>query len=482
MVKEKAWNWIDTNQKRIIEISDTIWEYAELGLMEHKSSKLLADELERRGFKVERGVAGMPTAFVATWGSNHPIIGVMGEYDALPGISQKPVPYQDPVVEGAPGHGCGHNIHGVSGIAGAVAVKAAMEEAGLPGTVKFFGTPAEENYDGKVFMVRAGLFDDVDAVLSHHPSSVNTTGLGSSNAVNNVKFHFYGKSSHAAGSPEQGRSALDAVELMNIGVNFLREHIIEKARIHYVIEAGGNQPNVVPDYARSWYYVRSPERDQVDPLYDRILKIAEGAALMTETTLKVEFLGGCYNLLPNKALSDVVLANMREIGPPQYTEEELEFAQKIGETVPKEQKRDSLRKIELPNWEKYVDIDLVSEVIDPWDEGKVMAGSTDVSDVSWKMPTLESGTTTFVLGAPGHSWQAVACSGMSIGHKSLIFAAKTIAGAVLDLMTKPGLLEKVQDEFKERLIGRTYKCPIPDDIQPPLEVARIAAEASTKRK
>ncbi len=482
MVKEKAWNWIEKNQKRIIEICDTIWEYAELGLMEHKSSKLLANELERHGFKVERGVAGMPTAFVATWGSGHPVIGVMGEYDALPGISQKPVPYQDPLVEGAPGHGCGHNIHGVSGMAGAVAVKAAMEEAGLPGTVKFFGTPAEENYDGKVFMVRAGLFNDVDAVLSHHPSSVNTTGLGSSNAVNNVKFHFYGKSSHAAGSPEQGRSALDAVELMNIGVNFLREHIIEKARIHYVIEAGGSQPNVVPDYARSWYYVRSPERDQVDPLYDRILKIAEGATLMTETTLKVEFLGGCYNLLPNKALSDVVLANMREIGPPKFTEEELEFARKIGETVPKEQKRDSLRKIEFPNWEKYMDVDLVSEVIDPWDEGKVMAGSTDVSDVSWKIPTLEFGTTTFVLGAPGHSWQAVACSGMSIGHKSLLFAAKTIAGAALDLITKPELLKKTQDEFKERLIGRTYKCPIPEDIQPPLEVARVAAEAATKRK
>jgi len=481
MVKEKAWNWIEENKKRIIELSDTIWGYAELGLMEQKSSKLLADELERLGFKVVRGVAGMPTAFVAEWGRGHPVIGVMGEYDALPGLSQKLVSHKDPVVEGAPGHGCGHNIHGTSGMAGAVAVKMVMEEAGIPGTIKFFGTPAEENYDGKVFMVRAGLFDDVDAVLSHHPSSVNTTGLGSSNAVNSVKFHFYGKSSHAAGSPEQGRSALDAVELMNMGVNFLREHVIEKARIHYVIEAGGNQPNVVPDYARSWYYVRSPEREQVDQLYDRVLKIAEGATLMTGTTHKVEFLGGCYNILPNKALSDIVLANMREIGAPQYTEEELEFARKIGETVPEEQKRDSLRKVEFPNWEKYMDVDLVQEVIDPWDEGKVMAGSTDVSDVSWKMPTMEFGTTTFVLGAPGHSWQAVTCSGMSIGHKSLLFAAKTIAGAALDLMTKPELLEKTQDEFKERMKVRTYRSPIPDDVQPPLEVARVAAEAAKKR-
>jgi len=480
MVKEKAWNWIDANRKRIIEVSDTIWGFAELGLMEHRSSKLLADELERHGFKVKRDVAGMPTAFAAEWGGGHPVIGVMGEYDALPGLSQKPVPYKDPLVEGMPGHGCGHNIYGASGMAGAVAVKVALEEAGLQGTIKFFGTPAEENYDGKVFMVRAGLFDDIDAVLSHHPGSVNTTGLGSSNTVNSVKFHFYGKSSHAAGSPEQGRSALDAVELMNIGVNFLREHVIEKARIHYVIEAGGGQPNVVPDYARSWYYVRAPERDQVNPLYDRVLKIAEGAALMTDTTLKVEFLGGCYNILPNKVLSDIVLANMREIGPPEYTEKELEFAQKIGETISEEEKRDALRKREFPNWEKYMDVDLVQEVIDPWDEGKVSPGSTDVSDVSWKIPTMEFGTTTFVLGAPGHSWQAVACSGMSIGYKSLLFAAKTIAGAALDLMTKPELLKKAHDEFKEQLKGRTYKCPIPDDVQPPLEVARAAAEAATK--
>jgi len=477
MVKDKAWKWIDENRKRLTEISDTIWSYAELGLMEHKSSKLLADELERHGFRVERGVAGMPTAFVATWGEGRPVIGVM----ALPGLSQKPVPYKDPVIEGAPGHGCGHNIHGTSGMAGAIAVRYALEEAGLPGTVKFFGTPAEENYDGKVFMVRAGLFDGVDAVLSHHPSSVNTARLGSSNAVNSVKFHFYGKSSHAAGSPEQGRSALDAVELMNVGVNYLREHIIDKARIHYVIEAGGGQPNVVPDYARSWYYVRAPERDQVEQIYERVLKIAEGAALMTGTTHRVEFLGGCYNLLPNKTLSKLVVSNMREIGPPEYTEEEMEFARKIGETVPKEQKRDALRKAEFPNWERYVDVDLVQEVLDPWDEGKVMAGSTDVSDVSWVTPTMEFGTTAFVLGAPGHSWQAVACSGMSIGHKSLIFAAKTIAGAALDLITKPELLKRAQEEFKERMKDRAYKCPIPDDVQPPLEVARAAAEAAMKK-
>lgn len=481
MVKEIAWSWIDEHQKRIIEVSDTVWGYAEHGLMEYKSAKLLADELEQHGFQVDREVAGMPTAFIATWGSGHPIIGVMGEYDALPGLSQKPVPYKDPLKEGAHGHGCGHHIHGTSGLGGAIAIKVAMEEANVSGTVKFYGSPAEENYDGKVFMVRAGLFEEVDACLSHHPSQANTVRLGSSNAMNSVKFHFYGKTSHAAGSPEQGRSALDAVELMNAGVNFMREHIIEKARIHYVIEDGGGQPNVVPDYARTWYYIRAPERDQVDHIYKRVLKIADGADLMTETTHKVEFLTGLSNLIPNKALGEIILTNMREIGTPTYTEAELDFAKTIGETVPLEQKRDALRSHKFPNWEQYLDVDLVQEVLDPWDAGMVMGGSTDVSDVSWNIPTMEFATTTFVLGSPGHSWQSVACGGMSIGHKSLLFAAKTIAGAALDLITKPELLKKVRDEFHTKMKGRNYVSPIPDDVPPPLEVARATVEALERK-
>jgi aminobenzoyl-glutamate utilization protein B len=475
-LKEYAWGWIEDNKERIIEISDAVWEYAELGLVEYKSSKLLADELESHSFRVERSVAGMPSAFMGIWGSGKPVIGIMGEYDALPGISQKPVPYKEPLREGAPGHGCGHNIHGASGMAGAIALRYAMEKTGLEGMVKFFGTPAEENYDGKVFMARAGLFDDVDACLSHHPSQMNTAGLGSSNAMNSVKFHFHGKTAHAAGSPEQGRSSLDAVELMNIGVNYMREHVVEKARIHYVVEEGGGQPNVVPDYARTWYYIRAPERDQVDHIHDWILKIAEGAAMMTGTTLRVEFLGGIYNKLSNKTLSGLVIANMREIGAPTYTVEELEFARKIGETIPPEQKRDGLRKREIPDWERYIDVDLVTDILDPWDEGKVSGGSTDVSDISWNTPTMEFSTTAAVLGTPGHSWHFVSTSGMSIGHKSLIFAAKTIAGAALDLMTMPEVLEKAKEEHKERLKGQTYRSPIPDDVGPALEVAREAAE------
>jgi len=476
-MKQKAWGWIDENNEHIIGLSDSVWEYAELGLMEEKSAELLSGELEKAGFKVERGVAGMPTAFVATWSNGKgPTIGLMGEYDALPGLNNKKVPWKEASREGAPGHGCGHNIHGVTAVSAAIAVKHAMEVGKIKGTVKMYGCPAEENYDGKVFMVRTGLFNGVDACLSHHPGSFNTAGLGSSTAINSVKFHYYGKTSHAAGSPEQGRSALDAIELMNVGVNYLREHVIDKARIHYVIEAGGGQPNVVPDYARSWYYIRAPERDQVDHIYARILKIAEGAALMTETTLKVEFLTGVYNNLPSKVLSGVVVANMREVGAPKYTTEDLAYAAEVAKSFPKEQKIDNLRKSKLPNWEKYVDVDIVTDVLDPWNEGEVSGGSTDVSDVSWQTPTMEFGTAAFVLGAPGHSWQTVTCGGTSLGHKSLIFASKTMAGATLDLLTKPELLKQAKEEHAKKMQGRTYKCAIPDDIQPPLAVAREQAQ------
>jgi aminobenzoyl-glutamate utilization protein B len=389
MVKETAWGWIDQNQKRIIGVADTIWGYAELGLTEAKSSKLLQDELRKHGFKVEAGVADMPTAFIATWGSGKPVIGIMGEFDALPGISNKVVPEKTPLKEGAPGHGCGHHIHGTSGVAGAIAARYALEKAGGKGTIKFYGTPAEENFVGKVFMVRAGLFDGVDAVISHHPDSVNSATVGSSTAVNGVKFHYYGKTSHAAGSPEQGRSALDAVELMNIGVNYLREHVIQEARFHYVIEEGGGQPNVVPDYARSWYYIRAPQRDQLDSIYKRILKIAEGAALMTETTLRVEFIMGLYNLIPNRAIAEVITGNMKEIGAPQHTAEELEFAKRINAGLDRRVKVDDLKRQKVPTWERYADMEMADDVLDPFGEDYCSAGSTDVGDVSWIVPAVE---------------------------------------------------------------------------------------------
>ena len=469
-VKESAFKWIDEKRERIIEVSDEIWGYAELGLIEFKSAKLLAGELESHGFKVKMGVGGMPTAFVATWGRGKPVMGIMGEYDALQGLSQKVKPEKEPLEPGKPGHGCGHNIHGTSGMAAAIALRYAMGEHRVKGTVKFFGCPAEESGSGKVWMVRDGVFDGVDAVLSHHPGNMNVAPLSSSLANNSVKFHYRGKTAHAAGSPEQGRSALDAVELMDVGVNFLREHVIQDARIHYVIENGGGQPNVVPDYARSWYLVRAPERGQVDHIYERVLKVARGAAMMTETELEVEFLKGVSNKIPSLALSEVVTKNMRLVGPPEYTEEEIEWARKLVSTVSREEKVEQLRKTKRPGWEDLVDVVLDRTVPDAWNEGEVSHGSTDVSDVSWKAPTMEFGTSTWPLGAPGHGWMNVAGGAHSTGHKSLIYASKVMAASAIDLMTDPGLLAKAWEEQRRRLMGKEYRSPIPADAKPPLDM------------
>ncbi len=469
MIKDTALMWIEENKGRIIEISDAIWRYAELGLMEFKSSRLLADELEKHGFKVKRGVAGMPTAFVASWGSGRPIIGILGEYDALPGLSQKNVPWREPIEPGAPGHGCGHNIYGASGMAAAIAVKVALERHGLKGTVRFYGCPAEENFDGKVYMVRDGLFNDVDAVIGHHPGTMNAATLKKSLAMYSVKFHFYGKSSHASASPERGRSALDAVELMNVGVNYLREHVSTDVRIHYVIEDGGRQPNVVPDYARSWYYIRAPERDEVDFVYDWVKDIAKGAALMTRTKHKVELIGGVSNLIPNRVLAELVVKNMREIGLPKYSEEDLKFAEQIAKTIPLEDKISQLKSSGRPGWEKLVDKLIDDEIPDPWGEGEVSHASTDVADVSWRAPTVEFSTAAWVLGTPGHSWQSTAQSGSSLGHKSLIFASKVMAATVLDLILNPELLEEAKNEHRNRLKGKVYRCPLPPDLKPPLD-------------
>ena len=470
--KDYARSWIEDNREAIIGISDKIWEYAELGLVEYKSSSLLMNELEKHGFRVERGVAGMPTAFIASYGESRPIIAIMGEYDALPGLSQERVPYRKPLEPGKPGHGCGHNIHGASGMAAAIAVRYAMEKYGLKGTIRFYGCPAEENFSGKVFMVRDGYFRDVDAALSHHPGTMNCATLKSCLAVNSVKFHFYGRSAHAGGSPEQGRSALDAVELMNVGVNYLREHIIQDARIHYIIESGGDQPNIVPDYARSWYYIRAPEREQVEFIYGWILDIAEGAAKMTRTKVKHEFMGGLYNLIPNRTISEAVIRNMREIGLPEYTDEELDFAREIAKTIPKEMKIEALRKSKRPGWERLIDKLMDDEIPDPWGEGELSHGSTDVADVSWQAPTVEFNTASWVLGTPAHSWQAVAQSGVGLGHKSLIFASKVLASTALDLLMDDGLLKRAKEEHKRRLRGRVYKPPIPPEMKPPLDAWR----------
>ncbi len=460
---------VESKRNRFVEISDTIWKYAELGLREFKSSRLLANELVANGFHVEMGVAGMPTAFVATWGKGRPTIGIMGEYDALPGLSQKVAPQKEPLKPGAPGHGCGHNIHGTSGLAAALAVKEVMRRLDLEGTIKFFGTPAEENFSGKVYMVRDGLFDDVDAVLSHHPSDMNSASLMSSLAVKSARFHFYGIASHAAASPEEGRSALDAVELMNVGVNYLREHVIQEARIHYVVEKGGEQPNIVPDYARSWYYVRAPEVDQMEGVYRRVLDVARGAELMTGTKMKVELIDAMYNVIPNRPIAERIVSNMREVGIPPLSDEERKLAEEMAKTIPDEVKENRLRKSKRPGWERLLGKLIDDEVPDPWGDGEYMMGSTDVGDVSWKTPALEFSTAAWVLGTPFHSWQSTAQSGSPLAHRSLIFAAKVMAITALDLMTDRDLLEKAKEDHTKRLRGREYKPLIPPDLKPPVD-------------
>jgi len=469
MLKKVALSWIDENKSHLVGVSDQIWDFAELGLQEFKSSALLIQELEKHGFNIESGVVGMPTAFVASYGASKPALGIMGEYDALSDLSQKPVTKKEVLVEGAPGHGCGHNIHGTSGMAAAIAVSKALKAQGIKGTVKFFGCPAEETLVGKIFMVRDGVFRGVDAVFSHHPSTMNAARLGSTNALNSVKFQFHGVASHAGASPHRGRSALDAVELMNTGVNYMREHVVQEARIHYVIEEGGGAPNVVPAYASSWYYIRAPERSQVEHIYRWILKIAEGAALMTGTTHSYKFLTGGYNCLNLQTMADLVVKNMREIGTPTYTEEELTFAKEIQKTIPSENIVESLKRSKREDWQNLRDVIIDRTIPEPWGKGEVSGASTDVADVSWQAPTKEFSTATWVLGIPGHSWQIVAMGKSSVAHKSLIFAAKTMAACVLDTMTQPSLLKKMWDELEKAKQGERYVSPLPLDLKPPTD-------------
>jgi len=470
-IKETALKYIEDNKNLLIEVSDKIWSLPEVGLQEIKTAKTLINILRNNDFKVISGVAYMPSAFVATYGSGRPVIGIIGELDALPGLSQKKVPYKEPIKEGGPGHGCNHNGYAVTALGGALAVKVAMEEEeDIKGTIKYFGCPAEETLIGKVFMVRDGIFDGLDACLGHHPGRHNGINMSQSNAMNSVKFEFFGSTAHAAGSPEKGISALDAVELMNMGVNYLREHVIQEARMHYIIEEGGRQPNVVPDYARSWYYVRAPTREAVNMYYNKVLKIAEGANLMTGTTHKVRFLTGVHEKITPLPLAELVTNNMREIGTPTYNEEELEFARKIGETTSKAQKKTALRRSPLPNAMELIDIDLDTNIYDPYGVNiKGGSGSTDVAEVCWKTPTVEFATVSRVVECPSHSWQNVALGGISVGHKSTIFASKVMALSVIDLITKPKELKNIQDAWREMMEGCTYISPLPPDLKPPLD-------------
>jgi aminobenzoyl-glutamate utilization protein B len=451
-LKEEAFEWLDENRPELSKISDKIWRLAEIAMEEFESAEVLASYLEKMGFKVERGASGMPTAFVAVYGSGEPVIGILAEYDALPGLSQDAVPYKKPLEEGKPGHGCGHNIFGTASTAAAAAMKEVMEKRGLSGTIKLFGCPAEETVVGKVFMARDGVFNGLSCCIQWHPSSENGVSLGSSNALNQFEVEFFGKTAHSAGGPWEGRSALDAVELTNVGLNYLREHLKPTARMHYVILDGGGAPNVVPDYARGWYYVRDIDREHVEKDYERVLKIIEGAALMTETTYKVKFISGVHEMLSNRAGCEVVYSNLMLVGPPQFSEEEQAFAKEIQKNLEVEEQglKTKIEPFKLPQRS--------------WG-----SGSTDVAEVSWLTPTTALGTAMAPVGCPWHHWAEVACGGMSIGHKAMITAAKVMAASGLDFLAHPEIMQKMRKEWEEKKKGKEYKSPLPPDLKPPVK-------------
>jgi aminobenzoyl-glutamate utilization protein B len=438
---------IDRHAADLIGLSDQIWAFAETALREHKSAAALADYAEKQGFKVERGVSDMPTAFVASYGSGRPIIGVMGEYDALPGISQQALPEKTPLQEGAGGHGCGHNMFGAASLGAALAIKEQMAAGKLKGTIRFYGTPAEESVGGKTYMARDGLFNDVDVMLAWHPGDETQADTTSSQAMVDLIVEFHGKAAHAAGDPWNGRSAVDAVELFTHGINLMREHIKPTSRMHYTIAAGGDVPNVVPEYGKVWLWLRDWKRSEVEDLLARARKLAEGAAVMTETTSTLKVQGGSWEILNNMAGARLINDNLIWLGTPVYSKEEQEFAKTIQ------------RATNVPD----VGMDTKIQPLEGQDQE---GGSTDVGDVSWVVPTLHFTVATAPKKAPWHAWPVVATGGMSIGHKGLVLASKTLAATMVDLYEKPASLKAVREEFNEKKGDIVFKAYIPAGAPP----------------
>ena len=445
---------LEAKKQQYVDVATNIWNLAELGYKEGKSANLLQSMLKEEGFTIETGVAGIPTAFTATFGSGSPVIGVLGEYDALPGFSQDAVPFKKELSGNTNGHACGHHLFGSASAAAAIAVKNWLKTTGRKGTIRFYGTPAEEGGAGKVYMVRAGLFQDVDAVIHWHPGDDNNANPISSLSNKSAKFRFRGIASHAAASPERGRSALDAVEALNYMVNMMREHIPEKSRVHYVITKGGEAPNVVPAFAEVYYYIRHPEMDVVKDLFNRVTKAAEGAALGTGTTMDYEVIHGVYNLLPNQILSTNLYENLKTVGGVNYDKTEEDFALKI---FPSLNRKDV----------NISDAALVKPYADQSDEA---FGSTDVGDISWLVPTAGISSATWVPGTAAHSWQAVAAGGMSIGHKGMMVAAKTMALTIMDCLVIPEMLKNAKLELLKRRGGDQFKYEaLLGDRNPPLD-------------
>lgn len=446
-------NGLETQTSFYGDIAHTIWNYAEMGYQEEKSSALLQNTLKDAGFSIETGVAGIPTAFIAEYGSGSPIIAILGEYDALPGLSQQAIAEKKSAGSKA-GHACGHHLFGTASTAAAISSKNWLKENNIKGTIRFYGCPAEEGGSGKVYMTREGLFNDVDVVLNWHPSNQNSANPRIALANKSAKFRFYGVSAHAAGAPEKGRSALDAVEVMNYMVNMMREHVPQETRIHYVITDGGKAPNVVPDFAEVYYYARHPNRDEVIDIFDRIVKAAEGAALGTDTTTDYEMIGGTHEMLQNLTLQKIMYDNLVKVGGYTYTAKEKEFAEKVSQSLN----------------EKFLDVSYTEGVV-PFNIKMTSkgSGSTDVGDVSFTVPTVGMRAATWVPGTPAHSWQAVAAGGTSIGIKGMMVAAKTLTATAIELFSNTDLIVKAKAEFLKAR-GKDFKyIPLLGDRTPALD-------------
>ena len=447
--KQKLVASVDGRAEKLTEMSDAIWALAETAFEEEGSAKILSDYAESQGFRVERGLAGMPTAFTAEYGSGEPVIGILGEFDALPGISQKAQPDKEPLNPGAAGHGCGHNLFGVGSLAAAVAIKEAMDRGEVKGTLRFYGTPAEEKYFGKLFLAREGYFDDLDACLDWHPTDHIEADVQSSLALVDFIVEFRGQAAHAAGDPWNGRSASDAMELMSAGINAYREHIRPTVRIHTHMQQAGDVVNVVPDYAKFWVRVRDSKREGMLATYERVQEIAKGAALMADVDYEISLVSGLHEVLVNRTGGAVMQSNLELLGDITYTPEETAFAHGIQEATGKEQKgldgevKPLLETAEHP-------------------EG----GSTDVGDVSWLVPEVRLGVTTAPIGTPWHSWAVVACGGMSIGHKGMLMAAKALSMTAYDLFRSPETLAAMREEFNERKGDAAYQAILPEGPPP----------------
>jgi aminobenzoyl-glutamate utilization protein B len=440
---------IEAQSDQLIKMSDEIWALAETAFAETGSAELLANYAEQKGFRVERGVAEMPTGFVAEFGEGHPIIGILGEFDALPGLSQKVSPDKDPIEEGGAGHGCGHNLFGAGSLGAAVAVKELIAAGKLKGTIRFYGTPAEEKYFGKLFMARAGMFDDLDVCLDWHPSSRIEADVQSSLALVDFVVEFRGQAAHAAGDPWNGRSAADAMELMSAGINAYREHIKPTVRIHTHMQQAGDVVNVVPDYAKMWVRVRDRDREGMMPVWERVQEIAKGAAIMADVDYEITLVSGLHEVLPNRTGGAVMHANLEQLGPIEYTEAETAFGRGIQRATDK----------------PLVGIDGSVQPFKATAENP-SGGSTDVGDVSWLVPEIRLRVTTAPKDTPWHSWAVVACGGMSIGHKGMVYAAKALSMTMVDLYENPEVVEQIQAEFKERKGDAAYEAILPEGPPP----------------